>query len=244
MLRNNFFTCSLCISMLIWNVRRGGHFMQGNTRFKSSRYISHLPWCQQRVSYVHISVHDNTNACQYWHIYWRDIVIVNKSLYIFSHVHDTIDICRGKNDIGNDNFLPHMMAWKTMPRTNISQNLISKMNMLFPTTSSGPTWRQPNQQLQLQFHKIQCPRFIPHKMQCPRHFFIGFKCHQRQRRIPHESGIPGTANPSFAYRELTCPPGVHIWGPWKTMFHVMSHEKRAQIQHVFSLFLTFLARQL
>jgi hypothetical protein len=56
-------------------------------------------------------------------------------------------------------------------------------------------------------------------------FLYGSKCHQRQRRIPRESGPYGTASTLFAYMELTCPPCVHLWGPWKTMFHVMSHKK-------------------
>ena len=106
--------------------------------------------------------------------------------------------------------------------------------MLSPIIFSRSTRRQPKQRLQLHFHK----------MQCPRHFFMGSKCHPRQRRIPRESGPPGTANTTFAYMELTCPPYVCLWGPWKTMFHVMSHKKRVQIGHVISVFLMFLARQL
>ena len=50
-------------------------------------------------------------------------------------------------------------------------------------------------------------------MQCPRVFEWGPNVTARQRRIPRESGPPGTASPSFAYMELTCPPRVRLWGP-------------------------------
>ena len=105
---------------------------------------------------------------------------------------------------------------------------------VFPVTFSRPTGRQPKQRLELHFHKIQCPS----------HFFKGSKYHPHQRRIPCESGPPGTASTSFAYMELTCPPCVRLWGPWKTMFHVMSHKKRALFRHIIFVFLMSLARQL
>ena len=124
---------------------------------------------------------------------------------------------------------------------------------------SRPTWCKPKQPLQLCFHKMSCPRhfFIGstrHPTQnamstsfvygvhvsthpkCNIHvIFMGSKCRPRQWRIPRESGPPGTAITSFAYMELTCPPCVCLWGPWKTMPHVMSHKKRARIIHVLSV---------
>ena len=166
-------------------------------------------------------------------------------------VHDTIDTCRGEDDKRNHNLPPHMMTSKTTPKTTISQILICWTNMLSPITFSRPTRHQPKQELQLYFHKMQClhhflwgPRVIPHKIQCPRHFFMRFRCHPHQQRIPRESAPSGTAGTSFAYMELTCPPCVRLWGPWKTMFHVMSHKKQGQIGQVISIFLIFLARQL
>ena len=136
--------------------------------------------------------------------------------------------------IGNHNLTSHMMAPKTMPKTTISQNLISMMNMLSSKTFSRPTWRQPKQRLQLQFRKKQCPR----------HFFMRSNCHPTSATNSTWSGPPGTANPSFAYMELTCQPYLRLWGQWKTIFHVMSHKKRAQIGHVISGSLMFLVHQL
>ena len=135
--------------------------------FKSSRHYSHPPWRQQRVSYVLADIHGNANACQRCYPYWRDFVIQNELPYMMFHVHDTIDICRGEDDIGDYIFPSHRIVAKTTPKIIISQNLISKTNMISPITFSRPTKCQPKQRLQLQFHK----------MQCPRHFFIGSKCH-------------------------------------------------------------------
>ena len=73
---------------------------------------------------------------------------------------------------------------------------------------------------------------------------MGSKCHSCQRQFPHESGPHDTANISLAYMEMTCPPCVRLLGLWKTMIHVMTHKKRAQIGHVISVILMFLARQL
>jgi hypothetical protein len=127
----------------------------------------HPPWRQHRVSYVHVSVNDNANAYQRWHAYWRDVVMKNEFLDILSHVHDTIDICRGEDDEENHNLPPHIMASKITPKTTISQILICRTNILSPITFSRPIGRQPKQRLQLYFHK----------MQCPRHFFMGSTRH-------------------------------------------------------------------
>ena len=98
---------------------------------------------------------------------------------------------------------------------------------------------------------MQCPRHFfmgsmrqPTQMQCLRYFFMGSKYHPRQRRISRESDPPSTANRSFAYMELTSLSCVRLWGPWKTIFRVMSHKKRAQVGYVISIFLMFLAHQL
>ena len=58
---------------------------------------------------------------------------------MLSHVPDTIDTCCGEDDIGNHNIPPHMMVLKRTPKTIISQNLISKTNMLSPITFTCPT---------------------------------------------------------------------------------------------------------
>ena len=79
-------------------------------------------------------------------------------------------------------------------------------------------------------------------MQCPRHFLWGPSVTPYQRRLPRESGPLGTASLSFGYIELTWPPCVRLWGPWKTMFHMMPHKKEAQIGHVIFISLMFLAR--
>ena len=86
--------------------------------------------------------------------------------------------------------------------------------MFFLIIFSHPTGRQPNQRLQLHFHKIQCRR----------HFFKGSTHHTTQnaistsffyrvqvlprQQIPREKRPPGTASTSFAYMEMTCPPCI------------------------------------
>ena len=92
---------------------------------------------------------------------------------MLSHVHDTIGICCRKDDIGNYNLPSHMMAPKTTPKTTVSQNLISRWNMLSPITFFGLIKSQPKQRLQLQFHKIQCPY----------HFFMESTCHPIQNTM-------------------------------------------------------------
>ena len=79
------------------------------------------------------------------------------------------DTCRGEDDIRNHILQSRRTASKTTPKTTISQNLISRTNMLFRITFSSPTRRQQNQQLQLQFQNMQC--------QC--HFFMGSNCHPK-----------------------------------------------------------------
>ena len=120
--------------------------------------------------------------------------------------------------------------------------------MLSPITLSRPTGHQPKQRLQLYFHKMQCPRhffmgFTRHPIQnamfmsfCmgfTRHstqnimstsFFMGSKCYPQQRRIPRESGPPGTANTSFTYIELTCP-HVSVSGDHEKPYFIWCHIK-------------------
>jgi hypothetical protein len=71
--------------------------------------------------------------------------------------------------VANPQIDHHFSLQLIMPKTIISQILICRMNMLSPITFSRPIGRQPKQQLQLHFHK----------MQCPRHFFMGSKYHPR-----------------------------------------------------------------
>ena len=172
----------------------------------------------------------------------------NESPDMLSLVYDIIDTCRGEDDEWNHNLPLQKMASKITPKITISQILICRTNILSPITFSRPTWRQPKQRLQLHFHEMQCPRdFFMGSMHHPiqnamsTSFLCGSKCHPRQWWILCENGPLGTANTSFACMELTCPPCVRLWGPWKNMFHVMSHKKRAQIGHVISVFLMFLA---
>ena len=89
------------------------------------------------------------------------------------------------------------------------------MNMLSPITFSRPTWCQPNSDR-------NC-----NSIKCNVHFISlwGPSVTPCQRQIPRESGPHGTASLSFVYMELTCPPCVHLWGPWKIMFHVISYKK-------------------
>ena len=198
----------------------------------------HSPWRQQRVSYVYVSVHDNANACQCWHAYWRDVVMKNESPDMLSLVNDIIDTSRSENDERKYNLSSNMMALETTPKTTILWILIFRTNMLSPITFCRSTWHQPKQWLQLHFDKMQCPRY----------FFMGFTCHPTHNtmftsflygvyasshtkynvhvihlwgpsvthangEIPRESGPHGNANTSFAYMELTCPPCVRPWGP-------------------------------
>ena len=203
------------------------------------------PWRQHRILYVHISVHDVANACQSWNTYWQDVVMKNGSPDMLSLVYVTINTCRGENNEEHDNLLPHMMASKTTPKPHISQILICKTNMLSPITFSCSTGYQPKQRLQLSFlwnamstsflygiHALSHTKCNVHiiSLRGPSVTHVSGDFHMR------ESGPPGTANTSFSYMELTCPPRVRLWGPWKTMFHVMSHKKKGMLSLFSSYF--------
>ena len=71
-------------------------------------------------------------------------------------------------------------------------------------------------------------------------FFYGSKCYLRQRRISRESSHSGTASTPFAFMSKMS----SMYPSSGTIFHVMSHQKRAQIGHIISVFLIFLACRL
>ena len=228
----------------------------------------HPPWREQRLLYIYVSIYENANACHRWHAYWRDVVIkmsfhtccllimtpstlvvvkTMKKIIISHHIWCFKNNAWTYNVTNFNIHVKHVVPHNILPFHVISTKptiaIVFPQNVMF---TSFLYWVHASFHTKCNVHVICLwgPRVNPHKIQYPRKFLMGSKCRPRQRRIPRESGLPGTANTSFIYMGLTCPPCVRLWGPWKTMSHVMSHKNRAQIGHVLSVFIIFLVHQL